>query len=71
MVANAVPVALVAMLSLDRAESAMLSMYGSFAVYIMAVIWVFGARNARRAWLGLLVCFGLSLLLLSVQWAWS
>ena len=52
------------------APQAVLSgMLASFAVYSGAVIWVFAARSARRAWAGLLLA---ALPLLSAAWqVWS
>ena len=52
------------------APQAVLSgMLASFAVYSGAVIWVFAARSARRAWAGLLMT---ALPLLSAAWpVWS
>ena len=38
-----------------RAEAVLVGMLLSFAVYAGAVIWVFAARSARRAWAGLAV----------------
>ena len=38
-----------------RAEAVLVGMLLSFAVHAGAVIWVFAARSARRAWAGLAV----------------
>jgi len=43
------------MLPLERSEAVLTGMLLSFAVYAGAVVWVFAARTALRAWLGLLV----------------
>jgi hypothetical protein len=42
-------------LSLSRADAVMASTLFSFTVYACAVLWVFAARSAARAWLGLLL----------------
>jgi len=39
----------------SRSESTLTAMMLSFAVYVGAVVWVFAARTASRAWLGLAV----------------
>ncbi|MBB3228082.1 uncharacterized membrane protein YjjP (DUF1212 family) [Luteibacter sp. Sphag1AF] len=59
--------AFVAVLPGNRAELTMTGLLLSFAVYACAVIWVFAARTAWRAWLGLIVpgaCLALGLWLL-------
>ncbi len=43
------------LLPLERAEAVMTGMLLSFAVYAGAVVWVFAARTALRAWVGLLI----------------
>lgn len=53
--ASAAAIFLGAVLPFPRAEAVMAGTLMSFAVYTAAVIWVFAARNARRAWLGLLL----------------
>jgi len=53
--ASAVAVFLGAVLPLPRAEAVLAATLLSFAIYTGAVIWVFAARDARRAWLGLLL----------------
>lgn len=42
-------------LPLARSEAVMTATLLSFAVYTCAVMWVFAARSALRAWLGLLI----------------
>jgi hypothetical protein len=42
-------------LPMARPEAVLAGLQLSFLVYALAVIWVFGARSARRAWAGLLV----------------
>ena len=37
----------------SRAEATLAAMMLSFIVYVCAVVWVFAARSAWRAWLGL------------------
>lgn len=54
------------MLPFSRPEASMTGTLASFVVYACAAMWVFAARTALRAWLGLLaaaVPFGLMLLL--------
>jgi hypothetical protein len=40
---------------MGRADAVMASTLFSFTVYTCAVLWVFAARSAARAWLGLLL----------------
>lgn len=42
-------------LPMQRADAVLTGMLASFAVYCGAVIWVFAARDALRAWLGILL----------------
>ena len=42
-------------LPMERGEAVLTGMMLSFIVYAAAVIWVFAASSARRAWAGLLV----------------
>lgn len=42
-------------LPISKPQAVLTGMLASFFVYAGAVIWVFAVRNARRAWLGLLV----------------
>ena len=42
-------------LPMARAEAVMTATLLSFAIYTCAVMWVFAARSALRAWLGLLI----------------
>ncbi|WP_429303830.1 DUF3649 domain-containing protein [Paraburkholderia sp. GAS199] len=41
-------------LPLARSEAVIVGLLASFAVYAGAVVWVFAARSATRAWLGLI-----------------
>jgi len=52
-VANLVPVALTAGWGWTRVDAALAAMQFSFVVYAAAVMWAFGARSARVAWIGL------------------
>lgn len=45
----------VAMLPMARMDAVLAGMMGSFAVYAGAVVWVFAARSALRAWTGLAI----------------
>jgi hypothetical protein len=38
-----------------RTEAVVTGMMSSFVVYLLAVIWCFACRTARRAWFGLIV----------------
>ncbi|WP_223677541.1 DUF3649 domain-containing protein [Azospirillum agricola] len=42
-------------LPMSKPQAVLTGMLASFAVYAGAVIWVFAARSAPRAWTGLLV----------------
>jgi len=42
-------------LPMDKAQGVLTGMLLSFVVYAGAVVWVFAARSARRAWAGLLI----------------
>lgn len=42
-------------LPMDKGQAVLTGMLASFAIYAAAVIWVFTARSAGRAWAGLLV----------------
>lgn len=53
--AHAVSILLGALLPLTRADAALWAMQLSFAVYAGAAVWVFAARTALLAWLGILV----------------
>ncbi|CAA2109062.1 hypothetical protein VVAX_05333 [Variovorax paradoxus] len=41
-------------LPMARPEAVLTGLQLSFLVYALAVVWVFGARTAKRAWAGLL-----------------
>lgn len=56
--ANALPVAIVPIVALGfgavaRSDAVLIAMQLSFVVYTGAVMWVFAARSARAAWVGL------------------
>jgi Protein of unknown function (DUF3649) len=42
-----------------RSEATMTGLLASFAVFALAVMWVFAARTALRAWSGLAIAAGL------------
>ncbi len=46
-------ICLPAVFGMARSEATMTGLLASFAVFALAVMWVFAARTARRAWLGL------------------
>ncbi len=68
--ANLGAILLAALLPMPRGEAVTTGVLSSFAIYTAAVIWVFAARSALRAWLGLLcpaaVCALVSWLLIGV-----
>lgn len=56
--------ALAVFLPLPRADATLTGTMLSFLIYACAVVWVFAARTAARAWLGLLApCAALGLAL--------
>jgi hypothetical protein len=55
-------------LPLGTVEAVLTGMQASFVVYAAAVIWVFAARSARRAWLGL--ALAALPLLAAACWVW-
>lgn len=59
LLANLGAVAFTALLPLSRVDAALVSIQLSFAVYACAVVWVFTARSAWRAILGLLAVMAL------------
>lgn len=52
---SAVSILLALLLPVSKAEAVLASTMLSFALYAGIVIWVFQARSATRAWVGLLV----------------
>lgn len=50
-------------LPLARSEAVLVATMSSFAVYAVAVVWAFAARDAWRAWLGMAGAAALLLLL--------
>ncbi len=52
---SAVSILLALLLPVSKAEAVLASTMLSFAIYAAVVIWVFQARSATRAWVGLLV----------------
>lgn len=42
-------------LPITRPQAVLTGMLASFAIYAGAVVWVFAARSAPRAWLGLVI----------------
>lgn len=53
--ANLLSLALAGLLPLSRADTVLTAMLLSFVIYTAAVVWVFAARSAGRAWAGLLL----------------
>lgn len=53
--ASLASIALAAVLPGGRADGVLGAIQSSFAIYAAAILWVFSARTATRAWVGLLV----------------
>lgn len=53
--ATVLAIALAGIVPLPRVDAVATGILTGFAVYAAAVLWVFAARSATRAWLGLLV----------------
>lgn len=54
LLANAAAILLVRVVPMPRGEAALAMTLLSFALYAVVVIWVFAARSALAAWLGVL-----------------
>ena len=65
-VSNVAAVGLAHVLPLPRADAVMAGVLATFLFYGAAVVWCFGARTVRQAWLGILLAIvtfgGLALL---------
>lgn len=65
-VSNVAAVGLAQALPLPRADAVMAGILATFLFYAAAVVWCFGARTVRQAWLGILLAIvtfgGLALL---------
>ncbi len=61
-----VSIACALLLPLARSEAVLIGMMLSFAAYAGAVVWVFAARSAWRAWAGILLPCAL---LAAASWA--
>ncbi len=64
--ATVVSVWLIRTLPLEPAVRVMTGLLSSFLLYLAAVIWVFAARSASRAWAGILIP-----VVLLGGWAWA
>lgn len=53
--ANCLSILLAYMLPIPKADGVLLGIQVSFTIYTAAVMWVFAAKTAFKAWLGLLV----------------
>ncbi|MCY4122655.1 MAG: DUF3649 domain-containing protein [Acidobacteria bacterium] len=53
--ANVVAVGVAQILPMSRGDGVMTGILLACLVYAAAVVWVFAARSARRAWLGILL----------------
>lgn len=69
--ANIITIALAHLLPMPYPESVITSMMSSFIVYTAAVMWVFSAKSAGKAWAGLIalsfICAVLGILILPEQ----
>lgn len=68
--ANLLPLTLVGLLPMGRADAVMTALLLSFAVYVGAILWAFSTRSPLRAWVGLLLLTALVGLVLTVQRFW-
>ena len=59
-VTYAVTAALASLLPVARVEAVFIASMPSFLIYLAAIIWVFSASSAARAWLGLVFVAALS-----------
>lgn len=53
--ANCLSILLAYLLPLPQADGVLVGIQASFAIYAVAVIWVFAAKTAKQAWFGLLI----------------
>lgn len=53
--ANCLSILLAYLLPMPKADGVLVGIQFSFVIYACAVMWVFAAKSAWRAWLGLLV----------------
>lgn len=53
--ANCLSILLAYLLPLPQSDGVLVGIQTSFAIYTIAVIWVFAAKTATKAWLGLFV----------------
>lgn len=65
--ATLLPLALVGLLPISRADAVMSSLLLSFSVYVAAILWAFSAKCAWQVWAGLLLSSALAGLLLVIQ----
>jgi len=63
--ANLVAIAGGELLPVARADAVSIGLQISFLLHALAVLWVFAVRDARRAWLGLLIPAGASALVIA------
>jgi hypothetical protein len=68
LLANIVTAALTFLLPMATSMAYLVGVQSSFLVCSIAILWVFSARTARKAWLGLLV-IGLPLALVDAYFA--
>lgn len=54
-VANISAILLSFILPMSRSEAVMTSLLLSFAIYTLAILWVFAVKSVLKAWLGLVI----------------
>ena len=54
-VANVMAIVLASLLSGAQADRVLTAMLVSYVIYCAAIIWVFAAKTATKAWLGIVV----------------
>ncbi|MEC8428799.1 MAG: DUF3649 domain-containing protein [Pseudomonadota bacterium] len=59
--ANALAIALTGVLPTEKDSAVISGMMMTFALYALAIMWVFSAKTAKRAWLGLTIATALSI----------
>lgn len=60
--------ALARVLPLDKVDALVTASLLSFAVYTLAILWVFSCRSARKAWGGMALALPLALIGFWPQW---
>lgn len=69
--AHLLPLALVALLPVGRADAVLIAVQLGFAVHAAVILWCFAARTALRAWGGLVLAGAPAGLVLAATGAWA